>query len=192
MRQMSPTDERAGQDPGTDGSDGSDAPDDARVAALRGAGVEVDSARLGRAAATLAVVTLVVVAGILLVAGYRKNSQIDALQSSGVPVHVTVTRCLALIGGTGQTPAGYECSGTYTFRGQHYTGGLPGDANIPVGSVVNGVVSSGDPALLSTPVTVADEHPSATVYLLPAAILCVSAGTVAWIAVRRRRRRTGG
>ena len=111
MRQMPPTDDRAEHDadPVTD----TGPPGEPRVAALRGAGVEVDTARAGRVAAWLGVAVVVVVALVLLVAGYRKNAQITALKARGVPVEVTVTRCLALIGGTGQSPAGFECTGQW-------------------------------------------------------------------------------
>ena len=55
------------------------------------------------------------------------------------------------MGGTGSSPAGYECTGTYTYRGTAYTEGVPGSADLPVGSTVHGIVAVGDPALFSTP-----------------------------------------
>lgn len=189
MRQMPPTDDRAEHD--ADPTPDAGPSGEPRVAALRGAGVEVDTARAGRVAAWLGVAVVVVVALVLLVAGYRKNAQITALKSHGVPVEVTVTRCLALIGGTGQSPAGFECTGTYTVDGRHFTEGLPGNANRPVGSVVTGLVASDDPALLSTPSAVAAEHTSAGVYLLPGLLLLAAAGGTVWLVVRRRRPRHG-
>jgi hypothetical protein len=162
---------------------------EAPVGTLRGAGIDMDTARAGRIAAVAGIVLLVVVAVVLLVAGVRKNAQIDDLKAHGVPVEVTVTKCLALIGGTGQSPAGYECTGTYTVHGVDYTRGLPGNANLPVGTVVPGVVTSGDPGLLSTPATVAAEHTSATVYVLPAVLLVAAGAGTAWLVVRRRRHR---
>ena len=182
---MDAPDDSAGSGPESAGSG------DEPIGTLRGAGVRVDGARAARAAIALALVALLAVGGVLLVAGIRKNAQIDELRTHGVPVQVTVTRCLALIGGTGQSPAGYECTGTYQFRGTQ-TQGLPGHADLPVGSVVAGVVSSQDPGLLSTPAALASEHTSASVYVLPVALLAAAAVLASWLLIRRRRRRSVG
>jgi len=162
--------------------------DPQRVAALRGAGVEVDVARVGYVAAVLGLVAVMVVAGVLLAAGIKKNSQISNLQANGVPVELTVARCLALIGGTGQAPAGFECTGTYSYQGRHYTEGVPGSANLPIGSTVHGIVASHDPALFSTPQTVRSEHSSVARILLPAVVLTVAVALFVLIVVRRRSR----
>jgi hypothetical protein len=172
---------------------GATGPDDGhdpqRVGALRGAGVQVDTARVGHVAAVLGLVVVIVVAGVLLVAGVKKNSQIDSLKSTDVvPVDLTVTRCLALVGGTGSSPAGFECTGTYTYRGATYTEGVPGSVDRPVGSTVHGIVAAGDPALFSTPRAVASEQVSAVRVALPAVLLVVALGGLAWVVLRRRRR----
>jgi len=159
--------------------------DPQRVGALRGAGVQVDVGRVGYVAAVLGLAAVMVVAGVLLAAGIKKNAQISSLKSNSVPVELTVTKCLALVGGTGQTPAGFECTGTYEYRGHHYSEGIPGSANLPVGSTVHGVVASDDPALFSTPQTVAAEHSSVARVLLPAVVLAVVA-LLAWIVMRLR------
>jgi len=165
-----------------------DGPAGQPVGTLRGAGVQVDTARAARVVVTLALVGLVVVGALLLVAGYRKNSQIDALRSSGVPVQVTVVHCLGLIGGTGSSPAGYECTGSYSFHGQHFTEGIPGSALYPDGRVIAGVVASGDPGLLSTPAAVATSQDSSTLYVIGAAMVVVGLGVGGWLALARRRR----
>ena len=183
---MDASEENGGDVPGTGPSD------DRPVGTLRGAGVAVDGPRAARIAVSLALVVLVVAGGVLLVAGIRKNAQIDELRTRGVPVEVTVTRCLALVGGTGQTPAGYECTGTYTYGGRTYVRGLPGNADLPVGSAVAGVVSSSDPGLLSTPSAVSAEHTAANVYVLPAILFVTAGAVIAWSLVRRRRRRRAG
>ena len=136
---------------GATGPDGEHDPQ--RVGALRGAGVQVDAGRVGHIAAVLGLVAVIVVAGVLLVAGVKKNSQIDSLKSAHVvPVEATVVKCLALIGGTGQSPAGYECTATYDVSVvTSYTQGVPGSDNLPIGSTVHGIVASDDPALFSTP-----------------------------------------
>ena len=156
------------------------------VSTLRGAGVQVDTARAGRV--VLVLVALVVVGGVLLVAGYRKNAQVDDLRAHGVPVHVTVTRCLGLMGGSGSNAAGDECSGTYTFHGTAYVEGIPGSTFYADGAAVAGVVPSDDPGLLSTPAAVASSHTSVTLYAVGAALVATAVVVVVWLAVRRRRR----
>ena len=166
-----------------------DGPDDPqRVAALRGAGVDVDVARIGYVVALLGLATVLVVAGVLLAAGIKKNSQIDSLKANGVPVEMTVVKCLALIGGTGQSPAGFECTGTYVYQGRHYTEGVPGSANLAIGSTVHGIVASRDPALFSTPQTVASERTSVARILLPAVVLAVAVTLLTLIVLRHRSR----
>jgi hypothetical protein len=168
-------------------------PDDPlRVGALRGAGVQVDAGRVGHVAAVMALTIVMVVAAVLLVAGLRKNGQIDSLRANGVPVEMTVTHCLALVGGTGSSPAGFECTGTYHYQGHRYTEGVPGSENLPVGSTVHGIAASNDPALFSTPATVDSEHPSSVRVALPAAVFVVALAACIWVVIRRRRRVAGG
>jgi hypothetical protein len=173
---------------GTAGPDGTD--DTQRVAALRGAGVDVDPARLGFVAAVVALAAVVVVAGVLLAAGVKKNAQIASLTGPDV-VHVdaTVTKCLALVGGTGSSPAGFECTATYTYHGTAYTEGVPGTVDREVGSTVHGIVATDDPALFSTPQAVASEHTDAARVMLPALVLVLAAAGLVGVVVRRRRRR---
>ena len=166
-----------------------DGQDPQRVAALRGAGVQVDAARVGHLAAVLGLVAVLVVAGVLLAAGVKKNAQIDSLKSANVvPVDLTVTKCLALVGGTGSSPAGFECTGTYDYRGATYTEGVPGSADLPVGSTVHGIIAADDPALFSTPRAVASEQASVARVVLPAVVFVLALGGLVWVVLRRRRR----
>ena len=181
MPQMSGVEES-----GAPGSD-EEPTDPDRVGALRGAGVQVDAARIKYLAAVLGLVVVVAVAGVLLVARIRKNSQIDALKANAVPVELTVTHCQALIGGTGSSPAGFECTGTYVYEGHHYSEGVPGTEMLPVGTTVHGIVASGDPGLFSTFATVASEHTSMARVVLPAGVLAVAVGGCVWVVVRHRR-----
>ncbi len=160
-----------------------------RVAALRGAGVSVDTARVGRVAVVVGLGLIVVVAAVLLVAGVRKNEQIDSLKAHPAPVDLTVTNCLGLMGGSGSNAAGYECTGTYVFEGRHYTEGVPGLVFHPAGTTVSGIVSASDPGLFSTAQTVAHEQASPARVLLPAIVLVVTLAGGAWLLVRIRRRR---
>ena len=179
---------------GSEQSDGHgptpDGADRRPVGTLRGAGVQVATARAGRVAVAVVLVALVTVGSVLLVAGYRKNAQIDALRSQGVPVQITIRHCLGLMGGTGSSPAGYECTGTYTYHGTQYLKGVPGSTFYPDHTVVAGVVASGAPGLLSTPATVASSHTSTTLYLVSAVLLGSAVAIGAWLLVRRRRGRT--
>ncbi len=174
------------EEPGATGPD-EEPTDPDRVGALRGAGVQVDAARIKYVAAVLGLVVVMAVAGVVLVAGIRKNNQIDTLRANSVPVELTVTRCLALIGGTGQSPAGFECTGTYVYQGHTYSEGVPGTQNLPVGSTVHGIVAPSDPALFSTSQTVAAEHASVARVVLPAVVLAVAIGACVWVVVRHRR-----
>ena len=96
-----------------------------------GAGVDVDPRRARQLVVAVCLVALAVVAVILLVAGLQKNAQADSLQQHGVPVTVTVTGCLGLLGGSGSNGAGYACKGTYTFDGRHYVRVHPGRRPAP-------------------------------------------------------------
>jgi hypothetical protein len=162
---------------------------DQRVGTLRGAGVQVDPARAARVAIALGLAVLVVVAVVLLVAGYRKNAQITELRTHGVPVQMTITHCLGLMGGSGSNVAGYACRGTYSYGGRTYAEDVPDDALHLPGTRVPGVVVPTDPALFSTPGAVANQHASASVYIAPIVFLLVAAGVVGWLVVRKRRRR---
>ncbi len=162
--------------------------DDQRVGTLRGAGVQVDAARAARVAIVLGLVVIVVVAVVLLLAGYRKNAQITELRTHGVPVELTVTHCLGLMGGSGSNVAGYACSGTYSYGGRTYAEDVPDDVLHLPGTKVHGVIVASDPALFSTPETVANEHASTSVYIAPIVLLLVAAGVSAWWIVRIRRR----
>lgn len=177
-----------GTDENEDAGPGRPVEDD-QVATLRGAGVSVDPARAGRVALVVGLGAVLVVAVVLIVAGVRKNAQVDSLQAHPVPVDLTVTHCLGLMGGSGSNAAGFECTGTYTYGGRHYTEGVPGSVSYRPGAVVHGVVAASDPGLFSTPSAVASEHTSLARVLLPAALAALALGVSAWLLVRRRRRR---
>ena len=139
-----------------------------------------------------ALVVVMVVAGVLLVAGLRKNSQIDSLQGERrARCELTVTRCLALIGGTGSSPAGFECTGTYGYRGRHYTEGVPGSRE-PAGRIDRPRHRGrpDDPGLFSTPVDggrPSTRRPPGCV--LPAGrVRGGGSAPCVWVVVRRRRR----
>ena len=164
------------------------ASEDRPVSSLRGARVEVDARRAGRVLVALGLAAVVVTAVALLYSGARKNSQIQALRTHGVPVTMTVDGCRGLLGGSGSNAAGYSCWGSFREAGRRFAGYIPGDALRAPGSTVRVVTVAGDPALLTTPAELSAEAPSSRVFLLPAGLLGSAALAVTGLAVRRRRR----
>jgi hypothetical protein len=161
------------------------------VGTLRGAGVNVDTRVAARVAVVLGLSAIAVVAIVLFVAGHQKNAQISSLQTHGVPIDAKVTGCIGLLGGSGSNGAGYDCTVTYVYGGQHYAEGAPGnDRVLSTGSTIKGVIASDDPALFSTPRTIAGERASAGVYLVPSILAGVFVVLSAVLVVRLRRARS--
>jgi len=156
------------------------------VGALRGAGVDVDIRRVGRIAVALVLLSLVVLAAALFVVGAHKNAQINRLRQDGVPVEVTVSGCLGLLGGSGSNPAGFACKGTFTVHGQHYDGAIPGNTFYRPGTTLRAVSVPGDPALFSTAAIVDSEHASARVFIVPTILVVVLALLVGGLVLRRQ------
>jgi hypothetical protein len=132
-------------------------------------------------------VVLAVITAVLFVAGARKNAQETSLSRHGVPVTVTVTHCLAEMGGSGSNLVGYACTGTYAIDGKRYTESIPGTDDHDPGTTVRGVTVPGDPGLLSTRDIVQSQPPSFTVFIVPIILLVVLVALVALVLVRRRR-----
>jgi hypothetical protein len=175
--------------PGRTRSDGGEP--DRPVTTLRGAGVDVDPRRAGQLVLAVVLVALAVVAVVLLVAGVQKNNQADALEHHGVAVEVRVSGCSGLLGGSGSNAAGYRCQGSYTFAGRHYERDIPGNALLAPGTIIRGVVTPGDPGLISTPAMVAAQRSSWRVYLAPTILFAALAiALVTVVLLRRRARRT--
>jgi ABC-type Na+ efflux pump permease subunit len=164
---------------------------DRPLTVLRGAGVDVDPRRAVQLVVAVCLVALTVVAVVLLLAGTKKNSQAVSLHDHGVPVTVTVSGCLGLLGGSGSNPAGYSCKGSYTFDGHRYQQAIPGNALLHPGAVVQGVIVPGDPSLLSTPGAVADQHASWRVFILPVILFALVAVALVVLLARNRRRTPG-
>lgn len=169
--------------------------DDAqRVGTLRGAGVSpVNARRLGQVVVVACLGALLVLSVAFFVAAAHRNDQIENLQQHGVPVDVTVTGCLGLLGGSGSNAAGFACHGTFTLDGRQYTRAIPGDVQYAIGTTLHGVVVPSDPGLLTLQQTLATEEASASVYVLPIVLLAiaVAGGAAALVRWRRRRARAG-
>jgi len=156
-----------------------------RVAALRGAGVDVDVRRAGQVVGGLCLLALAATALLLFVAGVQKNAQITRLHQQGVALEVKVSGCIGLMGGSGSDPAGYQCKATFMLDGRRYDDVIPGNAFYMPGTSLRAIVVPGDPALLSTPRALATEHPSSRVFLLPATLLILLGLVVAALALKR-------
>lgn len=156
---------------------------------LRGATVEVDARRIGRVLFALCAAALAVSSALLFAAGLAHNAGISRLRHSGVAVEVRVVGCRGLLGGSGSNPVGYSCWGRFVLDGHRYGEGIPGDALLAPGSTIAMLSVPGDPSLLAAPATVAGEHPSSKVFVLPGVLLATSVAMAGTALAQRRRRR---
>jgi hypothetical protein len=154
--------------------------------------VDVNARLAGRVVVALCLVALAVVTVVLTVAGFHKNDQINRLRQHGVPVAVTVTGCLGLLGGSGSNAAGYACRGTFTLGGHRYNEAIPGNGLRPPGTKVSAVAVAGEPPLLATSHAVATQRASVGVFVVPAILLVILAVLVALVELRRRSTRHVG
>lgn len=162
------------------------------LSTLRGAGVDVDIRYLSRVVTVVLSTALLALAAALFIAGERRNAQINALRTGGIPVVMTVTGCTGLMGGSGSNPVGYRCRGTFVVGQRRYSAAVPGSALHSAGADVAALAARGDPALVSSAHLVAGEHQSWKVYAVPSLLVSlVGAVPVVWSVRRRRRRRTG-
>jgi hypothetical protein len=166
-----------------------EATEEARVARLRGAGVEVNGRAVATALAMVCVAGMAIAAVLLALSGAHKNAQIATLQRSGVPVTVTVTDCTGQLGGSGSNSAGVSCTGSFTLQGHTYVDAIPGAQFQAVGSSFQGITVPSDPALLSTPALLRAEQSSWRVYLAPAILGILAVAGVVVMAWRHRRKR---
>jgi MYXO-CTERM domain-containing protein len=158
-----------------------------RSRTYRGGSVDVDARRLVRVLLAILLVGLAALTVFLVVVGLHHNSQINRLRQHGVTVQVTVSGCEGLLGGSGSNAAGYSCRGTFTLSGHTYNESLPGSTLHHPGAIIREVTVPGDPALLSTVHSVATDHTSAGVFIVPAILLVVLLLLVGFLVLRRRR-----
>jgi hypothetical protein len=148
--------------------------------------VEFNVRRLVPVLVGVCLLALATLSVIFLAAGVHRNDQIDQLRHEGVPVDITVTGCLGLIGGSGSNIAGYACHGTFTLDGHLHSEAIPGNTFYRPGSKVRAVAVPSDPGLLSPTAALATEHSSWRVFILPGILLVVLALSVAGLLLRRR------
>jgi hypothetical protein len=148
----------------------------------------VDSRKAVRILVALSLVTLGVLAIVFFVGGAHRNAQVTRLKQHGVPVVMTVTNCIGVASGSGSTPASFTCRGTFTLSGHRYNEIIGGtSALFPAGSSVRAVTVPGDPALVSTARSVASEHSSFSVFVVPIVLTALFVAGLLAVVVRRRR-----
>lgn len=157
---------------------------------LRGSSVgKVDPRKVGQVILTMTLVALLVLAIVFFVAGVHRNNQISGLHDHGVAAVMTVTGCALLIGGSGSTPAGDACQGTFSLDGHRYAEAIPGLQEYKTGEGVHIVVVPSDPALLAPENVLANEHSSWTAFILPLVLLVAFfLLLLGWVVVVRRHR----
>jgi hypothetical protein len=156
------------------------------VSMLRGARIEIDGARVGRALAAAVLAAFAVFAVVFFVVGAHKNAQINELRRHGVPVELTVTKCQGLMGGSGSNLAGYTCAGTFRFDGRLFDEPIPGTAEFGPGTKVAVVTAANGSGLFAPIGVLAAERSSWKVFILPAALALVFALLAGALLLRRR------
>lgn len=151
--------------------------------------MEADSRRVARGLVVACVVVLAVLTVVLFAAAVHRNGQITSLRRHGVPIEVTVSRCLGTLSGSGSNAAGYSCRGSFVLDGRRYSGTIPGHALLAPGTTVRMVTVKSDPGLIATVHQAESEHASWGVFILPAVLLFVLLSLLTAIAIRSRRHR---
>ncbi|HET9076435.1 MAG TPA: hypothetical protein VFN68_05845 [Acidimicrobiales bacterium] len=115
-----------------------------------GGGIGVDGRRLLRVVAVLAVCGMAALSIGLAVGAARDNSRRALQAHRGVPVPVTVTRCLGIGSGVGMSIEYWQCHGSYSLAGRSYEAVIGGNRSLlEHGQVVQAVAVPGRPDLLS-------------------------------------------
>jgi hypothetical protein len=157
------------------------------VSVLRGPAVSFNSKRITQVLLLLGMATLAVLGILLLVSGAHRNAQITELHQHGQMVQISVSGCVGVASGSGSTPATFICRGSFALAGHHYNEIIGGQTTrLDVGSIVRAVAVPDDPALVATTQSVATEHTSSSVFILPLVLLAAFVGLVVVVVVRRR------
>ena len=135
------------------------------------------------------VAALAAVAISLSVAGLDKNAEITGLRQQGTPVEVTVTHCVALLGGSGSNGVGDSCVGTFVLDGKRYRSTIPGNGLWGPGARLRLITIRSNPGLLATSHEVASEHASWRVFIVPAVLVVALIALLIAVLVRRGRLR---
>lgn len=148
--------------------------------------------RGGRVAAVLwalCVIVLVAVSVLATVSTANANARAQRLSDHGVPVQMTVTRCLAISSGVGMGIEYWQCRGTYTVGSRTYEEVIGGQRSLlDAGQKIDAVADPDDPSLVSVPGALGRRH-SYTLAEVMAGITAavIVAGAAVAVVARRRR-----
>jgi hypothetical protein len=161
--------------------------DDAPGYIRGGAGV-VDTRWVFRILTGLAMVVVAALVAVLTIQAADKNSRTDSLRHRGVPVDVTVTKCLGILSGTGITVTTFQCSGTYVVAGRTYNGVIDGSTdNHAAGDVVKAIADPKHPTSISTASSLANADSSWRTFIGPGLLFVLLVLLVAGALWRSRR-----
>lgn len=155
-----------------------------------GGGVRADGRTVMQVVAVVVLVAMAALGIGLAVGAAGSNSRLSALSSRGVPVEVTVTRCLGISSGVGMGIEYWQCRGAYSLGGRTYERVIGDSRNLlQAGQVLPGIAVPGRPDLLSLHRPAA---PSGAGAYVPAILVgaVTAAGAVVLVGFRRRSRRT--
>ena len=141
----------------------------------------------------LGVVAVGLVLGIVvaLISAGNDNSRTSRLKNQGIHVPVTVTYCLGDLSGSGSTLASYTCHGTYVVHGTTYHEVIGSKSTFSKpGTVIAGVADPTQPSTVVTASSAQSTSTSAAPYVIVAVLVLVLIGTLAWMVILIRRRRT--
>lgn len=156
---------------------------------IRGSGgVQVNVRKVAAVLVAIALLVLVAVIVELTVSATRQSDQVSRLKNHGVPVELTVTRCLGISSGVGMGIEFWQCSGTYSLAGQSYDETIAGSrTHLQTGQTLEVIADPGRPNVVWLPSSLARQDPSGTAYIAPAVLtlILVAALIAVWL-VRKR------
>jgi energy-coupling factor transporter transmembrane protein EcfT len=161
-----------------------------RVASLRGAEAKILGRRFWLVAGAIGLLVFAAALVISFVSVTNANARIDRLKAHGIPVVVTMGRCVGNLSGSGSNVAGYQCRGTYhvgtaTF---HEPIGFKSTFS-PVGTTLKGLVDPSHHNAVALASAVEKKVASASAYVAPGILTLVFlALTLALIRLARRPR----
>jgi len=152
---------------------------------IRGAGgANVSGRNVARVAVGFWLALLGCLAIVLAVQGVHQTSRDHRLQRQGVPVEVTVTSCFGRAAGTGVTPTGFSCTGTFSLDGRRYSDLIGGTSSLLArGSTLRAVTDPNHRSILATTSAVATTKPSWKNFVSAAIVflvLLLSAALARW------------
>jgi hypothetical protein len=162
---------------------------EARVASLRGA----EARSLGRRFWMVAGALFLLVFLVALVASFisisNANARVERLKAHGIPVVVTVGKCVGNLSGSGSNVSGYQCQGSYRVGSATYHEPIGFKTTFsPPGSTVRGLVdpSRHNAVALASAIRTSASSPSSYVAPIVLSIVFVALLFVLLRAIRRK------